>query len=34
MTMNRTVLKAIEYVLTAAGLLIGLLFITLIVGGT
>lgn len=29
--MNRKVLKAIEYVLTAAGVLIGILFIVLIV---
>lgn len=31
--MNKTVLKAIEYGLTAAGLLIGILFVVLIVRG-
>jgi hypothetical protein len=31
--MNKTILKAIEYGLTAAGLIIGLLFIVLIVRG-
>ena len=31
--MNKTILKAIEYGLTAAGLLIGVLFIVLIVRG-
>jgi hypothetical protein len=31
--MNKNILKAIEYGLTAAGLLIGLLFIVLIVRG-
>ena len=31
--MNKNILKAIEYGLTAAGLLIGLLFIMLIVRG-
>ncbi len=31
--MNKTVLKAIEYVLTAAGVLIGILFIVLIIRG-
>jgi hypothetical protein len=31
--MNKKVLKAIQYSLTAAGLLIGLLFIALIVRG-
>ncbi len=31
--MNKTMLKAIEYILTAAGLLIGILFIVLIIRG-
>jgi hypothetical protein len=31
--MNKTVLKAIEYGLTAAGLLIGILFVVLIIRG-
>ena len=31
--MNKSILKTIEYVLTAAGLLIGVLFLVLIVGG-
>jgi hypothetical protein len=31
--MNKTILKAIEYILTAAGLLIGILFIVLIIRG-
>ncbi len=31
--MNKTILKAIEYGLTAAGLLIGVLFIILIIRG-
>lgn len=32
--LNKNILKAIEYALTAAGLLIGLIFIVLIVRGT
>lgn len=32
--MNKNILKTIEYGLTAAGLLIGLLFIVLIIRGT
>ncbi len=32
--MNKTILKAIEYVLTSLGLLIGILFIVLIIRGT
>jgi hypothetical protein len=32
--MNKTILKVIQYCLTAAGLLIGLLFIVLIVSGS
>jgi len=31
--MNKTILKAIEYVLTAAGFLIGILFMVLIIRG-
>jgi hypothetical protein len=31
--MNKTILKVIEYVLTAASLLIGILFIVLIIRG-
>jgi hypothetical protein len=31
--MDKTILKAIEYILTAAGLLIGILFIVLIIRG-
>jgi hypothetical protein len=31
--MNKSILKAIEYSLTAAGLLIGILFIVLIIRG-
>ncbi len=32
--MNKTLLKAIEYGLTTAGLLIGMLFLALIIHGT
>ncbi len=32
--MNKTLLKMIEYGLTAAGLIIGILFIALIIRGT
>ncbi len=32
--MNKMMLKAIEYILTAAGLVIGILFIVLIIRGT
>jgi hypothetical protein len=32
--MNKTILKAIQYGLTTAGLLIGMLFLVLIIRGT